>query len=52
MRTDIGRTPTWSCWPLIVTVVGPDEIAVNEALRVVMQLARIPRADGDSVVET
>ena len=35
-----------------VAAVFPDETAVNEALRLVMQLARIPRADGYSVVET
>lgn len=35
-----------------VAAVFRDEEAVNEALRLVMQLARIPRADGHSVVET
>ncbi len=35
-----------------VAAVFPDESAVNEALRLVMQLARIPRADGQGAVET
>ena len=35
-----------------VAAVFPDERAVNEALRLVMKLARIPRADERSVVET
>ena len=34
-----------------VAEMFPDEKAVNEALRLVMQLARIPRADPHSVVE-
>ncbi len=35
-----------------VAAVFPDEQAVNEALRLVMQLARIPKADRQSVVES
>jgi hypothetical protein len=35
-----------------VAAVFPDERSVNEALRLVMQLARIPRADGHSVAES
>ena len=34
-----------------VAAVFPDETAVNEALRLVMQLARIPRPDGQRVAE-
>jgi hypothetical protein len=34
-----------------VAAVFPDEEAVNEALRLVMQLARIPRTDRNSVTE-
>ena len=34
-----------------VAAVFPDERAVNEALRLVMQLARIPRPEGHSVTE-
>ena len=34
-----------------VAAVFPDEKAVNEALRLVMQLAQIPRTDRDSVKE-
>ena len=34
-----------------VAAVFPDESAVNEALRLVMQLARIPKSDGHGVVE-
>ena len=34
-----------------VAAVFPDERAVNEALRLVMQLARIPRPDRHGVVE-
>jgi hypothetical protein len=33
-----------------VAAVFPDEKSVNEALRLVMQLARIPRADRHSAV--
>jgi hypothetical protein len=35
-----------------VAAVFPDEQAVNEALRLVMQLARIPQTDRQSVVES
>ncbi len=35
-----------------VAAVFPDESAVNEALRLVMQLARIPQTDRRSVVES
>jgi hypothetical protein len=35
-----------------VASVFPDEQAVNEALRLVMQLARIPLTDKQSVVES
>ena len=34
-----------------VAAVFPDEKSVNEALRLVMQLARIPRADQHSVAK-
>ena len=34
-----------------VTAVFPDEQAVNEALRLVMRLARIPRADRQGATE-
>jgi hypothetical protein len=34
-----------------VAAVFPDESTVNEALRLVMQLARIPRPDSHGVVE-
>ena len=34
-----------------VAAVFPDEKAVNEALRLVMQLARIPRADRQGMVK-
>ncbi len=34
-----------------VAAVFPDERAVNEALRLVMQLARIPKAERQSMVE-
>jgi len=34
-----------------VAAVFPDEKSVNEALRLVMQLARIPRADRQGVSE-
>ena len=34
-----------------VAAVFPDESAVNEALRLVMQLARIPRPDPKGMVE-
>jgi hypothetical protein len=34
-----------------VAAVFPDEEAVNKALRLVMQLARIPRSDRHGVVE-
>jgi hypothetical protein len=35
-----------------VAAVFPDESSVNEALRLVMQLARILQTDGHSVVES
>jgi hypothetical protein len=35
-----------------VAAVFPDEQAVNEALRLVMQLARIPRTDRQTVIES
>ncbi len=35
-----------------VAAVFPDERAVNEALRLVIKLARIPRADRHSVAES
>jgi hypothetical protein len=35
-----------------VAAVFPDEEAVNEALRLVVQLARIPQLDRENLVET
>ncbi|MGC9335426.1 MAG: hypothetical protein ACP5JJ_14835 [Anaerolineae bacterium] len=35
-----------------VAAVFPDEEAVNEALRLVMQLARIPQPDRENLVES
>jgi hypothetical protein len=35
-----------------VAAVFPDEEAVNEALRLVVQLARIPQPDRENLVET
>jgi hypothetical protein len=35
-----------------VAAAFPDEEAVNEALRLVVQLARIPQPDGENLVES